>query len=63
MGRTHGRHTATNRRHPISKDTSSAPEGEGIRYLDRGVWPQPAELLVALADGRKGSKYPMASSD
>ncbi|MFI5634842.1 DUF6292 family protein [Streptomyces sp. NPDC051664] len=59
----YGWRTATSRRHPIGKDTGSAPEGEGIRYLGSSIRPQPAELLEELADGRKGSKRPQVSSD
>ncbi|NUK53383.1 hypothetical protein HRW14_24535 [Streptomyces lunaelactis] len=58
----YGWRTATSRRHPIGKDTASAPEGEGIRYLGSSIRPKPAELLEALADGRKGSKRPKAFS-
>ncbi|MGW0704109.1 DUF6292 family protein, partial [Streptomyces sp. NPDC002867] len=54
----YGWRTATSRRHPIGKDTGTPPEGEGIRYLGSGTRPEPAELLEALADGRKGSKRP-----
>lgn len=54
----YGWRTATSRRHPIGKDAGTAPEGEGIRYLGSGTRPEPAELLEALADGRKGSKRP-----
>lgn len=54
----YGWRTATSRRHPIGKDTATPPEGEGIRYLGSGIRPEPAELLQALADGRKGSKRP-----
>ncbi|MGP3979626.1 hypothetical protein [Streptomyces sp. KR80] len=54
----YGWRTATSRRHPIGKDTGTAPEGEGIRYLGTSRKPGPAELLEALADGRKGSKRP-----
>ncbi|MGW1491286.1 DUF6292 family protein [Streptomyces sp. NPDC002402] len=53
----HGWYTANSRRHPIGKDTT-APDGEGIRYLGSSLKPEPAELLEALADGRKGSKRP-----
>ncbi|MEU5108158.1 DUF6292 family protein [Streptomyces sp. NPDC021354] len=54
----YGWRTATSRRHPIGKETGSAPEGEGIRYLGSSLKPEPAELLEALADNRKGSKTP-----
>ncbi|WP_405594137.1 DUF6292 family protein [Streptomyces sp. NBC_01410] len=54
----YGWRTANSRRHPIGKDTGTAPEGEGIRYLGHSLTPEPAELLEALADGRKGSKRP-----
>jgi hypothetical protein len=54
----YGWRTATSRRHPIGKGAGTAPEGEGIRYLGSGIRPEPAELLEALADGRKGSKRP-----
>ncbi|MGW0704340.1 DUF6292 family protein, partial [Streptomyces sp. NPDC002867] len=56
----YGWRTATSRRHPIGKDTGTPPEGETIRYLGSGTRPEPAELLEALADGRKGSKRPKA---
>ncbi|MGP4001561.1 DUF6292 family protein [Streptomyces sp. 8N706] len=56
----YGWRTTTSRRHPIGKDTGTAPEGEGIRYLGSSIRPQSAELLEALTDGRKGSKRPKA---
>ncbi|GAA3372267.1 hypothetical protein GCM10017744_103110 [Streptomyces antimycoticus] len=56
----YGWRTATNRRHPIGKDTGAAPEGEGIRYLGSSAQPKPAELLEALTDSRRGSKRPKA---
>ncbi|MDF3141818.1 MULTISPECIES: hypothetical protein [unclassified Streptomyces] len=56
----YGWHTATNRRHPMGKDTGTAPEGEGIRYLSAEHQPEPADLLAALADGRRGSRRPNA---
>ncbi|MEU4499229.1 DUF6292 family protein [Streptomyces sp. NPDC023998] len=54
----YGWRTANSRRHPIGKDTGTAPEGEGIRYLGSSLKPEPVELLEALADGRKGYKRP-----
>lgn len=45
----YGWRTATSRRHPIGKDTTTPPEGDGVRYLAAGVWPPPDELLAALA--------------
>ncbi|MGW8726337.1 DUF6292 family protein [Streptomyces sp. NPDC055808] len=59
----YGWRTSTSRRHPIGKDTETAPEGEGIRYLGSGLRPEPEELLAALRDGRKGTKRPKASMD
>ncbi|WP_329583710.1 DUF6292 family protein [Streptomyces sp. NBC_01361] len=56
----YGWRTANSRRHPMGKDTGTAPEGEGIRYLGTSIRPEPAELLEQLADGRKGSKRPKA---
>ncbi|MFJ2217805.1 DUF6292 family protein [Streptomyces sp. NPDC101062] len=56
----YGWRTAVSRRNPIGWDTGAAPEGEGIRYLGSSIRPEPAELLEALADGRKGSKLPKA---
>ncbi|WOX26363.1 DUF6292 family protein [Streptomyces solicathayae] len=56
----YGWRTATSRRHPIGKDTGAAPEREGIRYIGHGIHPESAELLEALADGRKGTKRPNA---
>ncbi|MBV7674090.1 hypothetical protein STHAL_32095 [Streptomyces halstedii] len=51
----YGWRTATSRRHPIGKDTGTAPEGEGIRYLGKGIRPEPAELIKKLASAiRKG---------
>lgn len=44
----HGWRTAENRRHPIGKKSDSTPVGQGIRYLDRGRQPEPAEVLAAL---------------
>ncbi|MFE6714012.1 hypothetical protein [Streptomyces sp. NPDC057695] len=57
-----GWRTSTSRRHPIGKDTDTAPEGEGIRYLGSGLRPDPEELLAALRDGRKGTKRPKAAT-
>lgn len=48
----YGWRTATNRRHPIGKDP--APEGDGIRYLSTDLQPEPAEVLEALSDRRRG---------
>ncbi|MGO4459888.1 hypothetical protein AB4039_21710 [Streptomyces sp. M-16] len=59
----YGWRTSTSRRHPIGKDTDTAPEGEGIRYLGSGLRPDPEELLAALRDGRKGTKRPKAATD
>ncbi|THA53238.1 DUF6292 family protein [Streptomyces sp. A1136] len=59
----YGWRTSTSRRHPIGKDTNSAPEGEGIRYLGSGLRPEPEELLAALRDGRKGTKRPKAGTN
>ncbi|MFJ9596696.1 hypothetical protein ACIRS3_28600 [Streptomyces virginiae] len=59
----YGWRTSTSRRHPIGKDTDTAPEGEGIRYLGSGLRPEPEELLAALRDGRKGTKRPKADMD
>ncbi|MEU6620824.1 hypothetical protein ABZ926_08555 [Streptomyces litmocidini] len=53
-----GWRTATSRRHPIGKPIDTPPEGEGIRYLDSGLRPEPEELLAALHDARKGTKRP-----
>ncbi|MGW6564997.1 DUF6292 family protein [Streptomyces sp. NPDC054975] len=53
-----GWRTATSRRHPIGKDTGTAPEGDGIRYIGSGRQPEPAELLESLNDRRKGSRRP-----
>ncbi|MFI8515302.1 DUF6292 family protein [Streptomyces sp. NPDC085460] len=58
----YGWRTADNRRHPIGKYTETAPEGEGIRYLGSGLRPDPAELLDALLDGRKGTKRPKVNA-
>ncbi|UQA90731.1 DUF6292 family protein [Streptomyces halobius] len=52
----YGWRTATSRRHPIGK--GGAPEGEGIRYLSADLQPKPADVLEALADGRRGRKRP-----
>ncbi|MFE4658265.1 DUF6292 family protein [Streptomyces hydrogenans] len=58
-----GWRTATSRRHPIGKQTDTAPEGEEIRYLGVGVRPEPEELLDALRDGRKGTRRPKDSTN
>ncbi|MEU3464601.1 DUF6292 family protein [Streptomyces sp. NPDC006733] len=58
----YGWRTANSRRHPLGKESGTAPEGEGIRYLSSSPRPEPAELLEALADGRKGSKRPKPSA-
>ncbi|WP_331757049.1 DUF6292 family protein (plasmid) [Streptomyces sp. NBC_01544] len=52
----YGWRTATSRRHPIGKDTGSAPEGEGIRYLASGIRPEPAEVLEALASAEEAER-------
>ncbi|MFE7111102.1 DUF6292 family protein [Streptomyces sp. NPDC057575] len=54
----YGWRTATSRRHPIGKQTGTAPQGEGVRYLGSGTRPEPDEVLEQLADSRKGSKHP-----
>ncbi|MGW2404003.1 DUF6292 family protein [Streptomyces sp. NPDC001739] len=54
----YGWRTATNRRHPIGKDSGTFPEGEGIRYLSTEAQPQPADVLDALTDCRRGRKHP-----
>ncbi|MEV5204384.1 DUF6292 family protein [Streptomyces sp. NPDC053720] len=56
----YGWRTATNRLHPIGKDTGAPPEGAGIRYIGSGIRPEPAELLEALDDESKGSGHPAA---
>ncbi|MBA4863815.1 hypothetical protein H1V43_21085 [Streptomyces sp. PSKA54] len=56
----YGWRTATSRRHPIGKNTGTAPEGEGIRYFGSSIRPESAELLDELTDRRKGSKRPKA---
>lgn len=59
----YGWRTSTSRRHPIGKDTDTAPEGEGIRYLGTGLKPDPEELLAALQDQRRGTKRPKLTAD
>ncbi|WP_395367033.1 hypothetical protein ACHGLA_36460 [Streptomyces sp. YH02] len=54
----YGWRTAISRRHPIGKETGIPPEGDGIRYLSEDQQPEPAELLGALTDGRRGSRQP-----
>ncbi|MEU6381679.1 hypothetical protein [Streptomyces sp. NPDC046909] len=54
----YGWRTAVSRRHPIGKDTGTPPEGDGIRYLSEDQQPEPAELIAALSDGRRGSRQP-----
>ncbi|MGX1025537.1 hypothetical protein RKD37_000025 [Streptomyces ambofaciens] len=54
----YGWRTAVSRRHPIGKETGTPPEGDGIRYLSGEQQPEPAELLAALTDGRRGSRQP-----
>ncbi|WP_331727692.1 hypothetical protein [Streptomyces sp. NBC_01176] len=54
----YGWRTAVSRRHPIGKETGTPPEGDGIRYHSESQQPEPAELLAALTDGRRGSKHP-----
>ncbi|HBF81797.1 MAG TPA: hypothetical protein DD420_18240 [Streptomyces sp.] len=44
----YGWRTATSRRHPIGKDTGTAPEGEGIHYLGEDTRPEPADLIKKL---------------
>ncbi|MGA5564322.1 hypothetical protein ACPCUV_24595 [Streptomyces platensis] len=52
----YGWRTVTSRRRPIGK--GGAPEGEGIRYLSIDLQPKPADVVEALADGRRGRKRP-----
>lgn len=54
----YGWRTAISRRHPIGKETGTPPEADGIRYLSEELQPEPAELLAALTDGRRGSRQP-----
>lgn len=54
----YGWRTAVSRRHPIGKETGAPPEADGIRYLSEDQQPEPAELLAALTDGRRGSRRP-----
>lgn len=56
-----GWRTAPRRLHPMDRDHSTAPEGDGIRYLGGGITPEPAELLAQLRDGRSGGKKPPAA--
>jgi hypothetical protein len=51
-----GWRTAPRRRHPVDRDHSRAPEGEGIRYLGGGITPEPAELLARLRDGARAAR-------
>ncbi|MFB6809478.1 hypothetical protein [Streptomyces sp. NPDC056387] len=59
----YGWRTSTSRRHPIGKDTDTAPEGEGIRCLGTGLKPEPEELHAALQDQRRGTKRPKVTAD
>lgn len=54
----YGWRTAVSRRHPLGKETGTPPEGDGIRYLSQNQQPEPAELLAALTDRRRGSQHP-----
>lgn len=54
----YGWRTATNRRHPICMNTSTPPEGDGIRYLATGIHPKPADLIADLADASRGTSRP-----
>ncbi|MEU6067624.1 DUF6292 family protein [Streptomyces sp. NPDC047082] len=54
----YGWRTAVSRRHPIGKETGTPPQGEGIRYLSEHQQPEPAQLLAALTDARRGLKHP-----
>lgn len=56
----YGWRTAVSRRHPIGRETGTPPEGDDIRYLSEEQQPEPAELLAALADRRRGSRHPKA---
>lgn len=57
-----GWRTAPRRLHPIDRDHTRAPEGDGIRYLGGGITPEPDDLLARLRDGRKGTKKPPANA-
>ncbi|WP_225881989.1 DUF6292 family protein [Streptomyces aureocirculatus] len=54
----YGWRTAVSRRHPIGTETGAPPTGDGIRYLSEDRRPDPAELLAALTDRRRGSRQP-----
>ncbi|MGW4784979.1 DUF6292 family protein [Streptomyces sp. NPDC004230] len=54
----YGWRTAVSRRHPMGRETGEAPEGEGIRYLSQEQLPEPADVLAAFTDGRRGSRQP-----
>ncbi|MGW1364501.1 DUF6292 family protein [Streptomyces chartreusis] len=54
----YGWRTAVSRRHPMGKDSGHPPQGEGIRYLSAAQQPQPADVLAALTDKRRGSRLP-----
>ncbi|MFB7234878.1 hypothetical protein ACFCXK_08870 [Streptomyces sp. NPDC056269] len=54
----YGWRTAISRRHPIGKESGTLPEGDGIRYLSADQQPEPADLLRALTDSRRGSRQP-----
>ncbi|WP_316756169.1 DUF6292 family protein [Streptomyces herbicida] len=54
----YGWRTAVSRRHPIGKESGTPPQGEGIRYLSEHQQPEPAQLLAALTDARRGLKHP-----
>ncbi|WP_246259953.1 DUF6292 family protein [Streptomyces typhae] len=54
----YGWRTAVCRRDPIGTGTGAPPTGDGIRYLSEDRRPDPAELLAALTDRRRGSRRP-----
>ncbi|MFH8795918.1 DUF6292 family protein [Streptomyces sp. NPDC017941] len=54
----YGWRTAVSGRHPIGAETGTPPTGDGIRYLSEDRRPDPAELLAALTDRRRGSRQP-----
>ncbi len=54
-----GWRTATNRRHPLGRETGTPPQGEGILYLSGQLQASAQDVVEALHDGRHRSHQPV----
>ncbi|MFZ3562770.1 MULTISPECIES: hypothetical protein [unclassified Streptomyces] len=56
-----GWRTALTRRHALGRETGTAPEGEGIRYLGAGLQPPARQLIAGICDGNTAHKLAAGS--